>query len=52
MLAVKGVAVPRNEGVTCGSGEETINFMGKFAKEGMRYTDLYLCRNLYEKQNA
>lgn len=52
MLAVKGVAVPRNEGVTCGSGEETINFMGKFAKEGMRYTDLYLCKNLYEKQNA
>lgn len=51
LLAMKGISIPANEGVTCGNGEETINFMGKFAKEGMRYTDLYLCKALYEKQN-
>ena len=50
MLAMKGIATPSDEGVTCGNGEETISFMGKFAKEGMRNTDLYLCKALYEKQ--
>lgn len=51
MLAVKGVCTPPDEGVTCKNGERTIDFMGKFAKNGMKDTDLYLCKALFEKQN-
>jgi len=49
MLAMKGANTPADEGVTCANGEETINFMGRFAKSGMKDTDLYLCKALFNK---
>lgn len=52
LLAMRGVGTPANEGVTCSDGEKTINFMGSFAKEGMRYMDMYLCKALYAKQEC
>ncbi|MCI8399318.1 MAG: serine dehydratase subunit alpha family protein [Oscillibacter sp.] len=51
LLAQKGVCTPADEGVTCANGEETINFMGRFAKNGMKDTDLYLCKALFSKHN-
>lgn len=50
-LAMEGISTPANEGVTCGNGEETIKFMGEFAKNGMLDIDMNLCKVLYNKQN-
>lgn len=52
MLAIEGVSTPADEGVTCKNGEETINFMGNFAKTGMLDTDLYLCKALFSKHHT
>ncbi len=47
-LSMKGVHMPA-QGVTDKDGQKTIEFMGKFAKTGMAYTDMVLCQSLYEK---
>ncbi len=48
MLALKGIHVPA-QGVTDSNGQKTIEFMGKFARTGMAYTDFALCQALYAK---
>ncbi len=47
-LSMKGVHMPA-QGVTDEDGQKTIEFMGKFARTGMTYTDMILCQSLYEK---
>lgn len=49
-IAMDGCGTPLNQGV-CGSGaDDSLIFMGKFAQEGMKGSDLSLCNALYEKR--
>lgn len=50
MMAKDGVETPRGEGVVGVSADKTLNFMGSFAQNGMKGSDLSLCKALYEKQ--
>lgn len=50
MMAIDGVETPLNEGVIGNNADTSLNFMGKFAQEGMAGSDLALCKALYEKQ--
>ncbi len=52
MLAKDGVATPANEGVTGVDADDSLNFMGEFARHGMAGSDLELCRLLYKKQET
>ena len=49
LLALDGVSVPHNEGVCGESAESSMEFMGEFARGGMRQADLELCRFLFQK---
>lgn len=49
-MALDGVNVRLNEGVCGGSADDSMSFMGQFARDGMIHTDLTLCRALYGKK--
>lgn len=51
LLAMDGVKVPDDEGICGKTGQDSIDFMGKFAKTGMVLTDLLLCKALYAKHH-
>jgi L-cysteine desulfidase len=51
MMAKDGVMTPANEGVVGNDADDTLNFMGRFAQQGMRGSDLELCKALYQKQH-
>ena len=48
LLAMDGIVVNSNEGVCRGTADESINFMGKHAKEGMLEADQFLCKLMLE----
>lgn len=49
-IAMDGYETPPSQGICGGNADETINFMGAFAQNGMKGSDLALCRALFEKQ--
>lgn len=49
LLAMDGVTIPPGCGVCGHNADESINFMGDFAKRAMMETALVLCKALYEK---
>ena len=48
-LALDGVSVLYDEGVCGSSADDSMEFMGKFARGGMGQADLELCKFLYHK---
>lgn len=51
LMAMDGVVTPPDEGVCGKTADDSIKFMGKFAKTGMVATDLILCKALYSKHH-
>ncbi len=51
MMAMDGVVTPVDEGVRGKTADDSIRFMGDFAKTGMITTDLMLCKALYAKHH-
>lgn len=49
LMAMDGVTTPAGEGVCGKTADESIDFMGKFAKQGMVESDMVLSRALYDK---
>lgn len=49
-IAMDGCSTPLNQGVCGSSADDSLAFMGKFAREGMKGSDLSLCKALYEKR--
>jgi len=52
MMAMDGVETPAGEGVCGLTADESLNFMGSFAKNGMAGSDKALCQALCAKQEA
>jgi len=48
LLAMDGISVDSNEGVCRKTADQTIDFMGRHAKNGMLESDLYLCKSMLE----
>lgn len=48
-LALDHVEIRTNEGVCGDSADNSVEFMGNFAREGMRQTDMELCKFLFRK---
>lgn len=48
-LALDNVQVRPGEGVCAASADESMGFMGNFAREGMRHADMELCKFLFQK---
>ena len=51
MLAMDGVTVPVDEGVCGSTADDSLKFMGNFARKGMGETDMMLCKSLYAKHH-
>ncbi|MPN05076.1 hypothetical protein SDC9_152326 [bioreactor metagenome] len=49
-IAMDGYETPAGQGVVGKTADDSLNFMGYFAQEGMRDSDRALCRALYEKR--
>ena len=52
MPAMDGVAVPADEGVCGKTADDSLKFMGNFARNGMGETDMMLCKSLYAKHHG
>ena len=50
LLALDGITVDSGEGVCRNSADESINFIGRHAKEGMLESDMILCKLLLGEQ--
>lgn len=51
MMAKDGVVTPADEGVCGKTADDSIKFMGDFARKGMIITDRLLCEALYSKHH-
>lgn len=51
MIALDGVVTSADEGIRGKTADDSISFMGSFAKTGMIITDLMLCKALYAKHH-
>ena len=49
ILAIDGISTVPNEGILGNNADESIDFLGNFAKKGMNSVDMILCQALYEK---
>lgn len=49
-IAMDGYKTPANEGVVGENADDSLNFMGSFAQNGMKGSDLALCKALYAKR--
>ena len=49
LMALDGTSVPEDEGIIGNNADESIDFLGDFARKGMAPTDLMLCKALYAK---
>lgn len=49
-IALDGCETPPCEGVCGESADDSLNFMGSFAQNGMKDSDMALCKALYEKR--
>ena len=49
-IAMDGYVTPANEGVVGENADASLNFMGSFAQNGMKGSDLSLCKALYDKR--
>lgn len=49
-IALDGYETPPCEGVCGESADDSLNFMGSFAQNGMKASDMALCKALYEKR--
>ena len=49
-IAMDGYGTPAGEGVCGETADASLNFMGDFARNGMKGSDLALCRALYDKR--
>lgn len=52
LMAMDGVETPPGEGVVGMNADASLDFMGAFAQNGMKGSDLALCRALHEKQKT
>lgn len=51
MLAMDNIVTPVDEGICGKTADDSINFLGMFAREGMNETDMLLCKALYAKHH-
>ena len=49
-IALDGYSTPACEGVAGADTDDSLNFMGSFAQNGMKGSDMALCKALYEKR--
>ncbi len=49
-IAMDGYQTPPGQGVCGDDADDTLNFMGTFAQQGMKDSDLELCKALYAKR--
>ncbi len=49
-IAMDGYQTPPGQGVCGDDADDTMNFMGSFAQNGMRDSDMELCKALYDKR--
>ena len=49
-IAMDGYKTPANEGVVGENADDSLNFMGSFAQNGMKGSDLALCKALFDKR--
>lgn len=50
-LAINGASIPSNDGIVCSSADETLNMLGKIAREGMVGTDITVCKAIIDRTN-
>ena len=48
-IAMDGYMTPAEQGVVGTDADDSLNFMGSFAQNGMKGSDLALCKALYAK---
>lgn len=48
-MALDGITTASDEGVIAKNADESIKFLGEFARNGMKTTDLMMCRALFDK---
>lgn len=49
LMSLDGISAAADEGILGRNADESIAFLGDFARNGMKLTDLMLCRALYAK---
>lgn len=52
LFALDNIGVPEKQGVVGGTADETIELMGRVAREGMIETDKVLCKSMYERAHV
>ena len=50
LFALDGVVTHSNEGVVGTDADETMRFIGTYARTGMLESDMYLCKLIAQKQ--